>query len=266
KIYVGCAKWGRTEWLGKIYPKGTREKDFLEHYVRHYNSIELNATHYKIYGPDVISKWAEKANGIDFKFCPKVAKNISHFGNLSNKQYLTDRFLEGVDALGEHLGPIFFQVNERFSPNRKDELFSYLKTLPKDVQFFVEVRHPDWFSDKTAKNELFSVLQELKLGAIITDTAGRRDCCHMHLTTPKTFIRFVGSSLHPTDYIRCDDWVKRIKYWLNKGLEELYFFMHMHNEAKSPELSLYFIEQLNRQCKLDVKKPEFVAAFKKKSK
>src|SRR5213075_1367404 len=38
KVYVGCAKWGRVEWVGKIYPPKTKEKDFLEHYVQHYNS------------------------------------------------------------------------------------------------------------------------------------------------------------------------------------------------------------------------------------
>ena len=29
KVYVGCAKWGRTEWLGKIYPSKTKEKNFF---------------------------------------------------------------------------------------------------------------------------------------------------------------------------------------------------------------------------------------------
>jgi hypothetical protein len=71
KVYLGCAKWGRTEWVGKIYPAKTKEKDFLEHYVKHYNSIELNATHYKIYGATGIEKWGAKAAGKDFKFCPK---------------------------------------------------------------------------------------------------------------------------------------------------------------------------------------------------
>ena len=33
KIYIGCAKWGRTEWIGKIYPPKTKEKDFLQHYI-----------------------------------------------------------------------------------------------------------------------------------------------------------------------------------------------------------------------------------------
>src|SRR5690349_4521555 len=66
KIYIGCAKWGRKEWVGKIYPKGTKDAQFLEQYVKHYNSIELNATHYKLYNPDAIRKWAEKTNGEDF--------------------------------------------------------------------------------------------------------------------------------------------------------------------------------------------------------
>src|SRR5215213_268028 len=67
-VYLGCAKWGRKEWVGKIYPPKTKEKDFLDHYVHHYNSIELNATHYKIYGPDTIEKWGARAKGTDFKF------------------------------------------------------------------------------------------------------------------------------------------------------------------------------------------------------
>ena len=45
-VYIGCAKWGRKEWVGKIYPKGTRAAKFLEHYVQNYNSIELNATYH----------------------------------------------------------------------------------------------------------------------------------------------------------------------------------------------------------------------------
>src|SRR4029079_15544630 len=62
KIYLGCAKWGRKEWVGKIYPKGAKEKDFLTYYGQHYGSIELNATHYKIYGPGAFEKWVKQVN------------------------------------------------------------------------------------------------------------------------------------------------------------------------------------------------------------
>ena len=99
------------------------------------------------------------------------------------------------------------------------------------------------------------------MGAVITDTAGRRDCAHMHLTLPKTFIRYVGNSLHPSDFTRIDAWVNRMKYWLDKGMEELYFFMHMHDEATSPELTIYLIDKLNAECGLSLIKPTFIDAL-----
>lgn len=258
KVYVGCAKWGRTEWVGKIYPLKTKEKDFLEHYVEHYNSIELNATHYKIYGEPGITKWVEKAKGKDFMFCPKMYQGVTHRGSLKGKDFISNEFFRGITAFGEHLGPIFVQVSDTFTPNRKAELFDYLRSLPTDLQFFLEVRHPDWFGKQPIREELFATLKELKIGAVITDTAGRRDCPHMHLTVPKVFIRYVGNSLHPSDYTRTDAWITRMKYWLDHGLEELYFFMHMHDEATSPELTVYLIDKMNAACGLDLIKPKFV--------
>lgn len=258
KVYMGCAKWGRPEWVGKIYPLKTKEKIFLAEYVKQYNSIELNATHYKVYGEEMIQKWNDKAEKKDFKFCPKMYKGVTHYGNLKGKEIITDEFLKGISAFKEHLGPIFIQVSENFSPKRKDELFDYLKSLPNDLSFFVEVRHPEWYSDKAICEEYFTALKKLKMGAVITDTAGRRDCSHMHLTMPKTFIRYVGNSLHKTDYTRINEWVERIKYWLDNGLKELYFFMHMHDEAKSPKLTVYLVEKLNALCGLQLEKPVFV--------
>lgn len=260
KILVGCAKWGRKEWVGKIYPPKTKDTQFLDEYVKHYNSIELNATHYRVSVPD-IRKWNSKVEGRDFLFCPKVPQSISHFSsafqNPTTQDQLND-FLAAVSEFKEHLGPIFLQVSDKFGPKKKKELFDFLETLPKDVKWFFEVRHPDWFSENEQK-DLFNTLYKLNIGSVITDTAGRRDCCHMHLTTSSAFIRFVGNSLHETDYARIDEWVKRIKKWLDAGLQELYFFMHMHDEAFSPELSLYLAEELNKKCKLDVIKPTFVS-------
>ncbi len=257
KVYIGCAKWGRAEWVGKIYPEKTKEKDFLKHYVQHYNSIELNATHYKIYGPKGIEKWKEKAIGKDFLFCPKMYKGVTHYGKLTGKGFLTTEFFRGVLEFREHLGPIFIQVSDTYSPNRKDELFQFLQSLPTDVRFFMEVRHPGWFKEDSAK-ELFEKLHALNIGAVITDTAGRRDCAHVHLTVPKTFIRYVGNSLHPTDYTRIDAWIQRMKYWLNKGIEDIYFFMHMHDETTSPELTVYLVDKMNKECGLSLIKPTFV--------
>jgi len=257
-IYVGCAKWGRKEWIGKIYPKGIKEAYFLDEYVHHYNSIELNATHYKIYGPEAIRKWADKARGLNFRFCPKVPQSISHFSQLTNAGPQTTAFLEGILAFEQHLGPIFLQLSDKFGPSRSQQLIQYLASLPTDLQFFLEVRHPQWFSDEKARMELLQALRKLKIGAVITDTAGRRDCAHMDLPVPKAFIRFVGNSLHPTDYTRIDDWVNRIHYWLQHGLKELYFFMHMHDEAYSPELTVYLADKMKEVCGVEIMRPRFV--------
>lgn len=258
QVYIGCAKWGRKEWIGKIYPKGTKDVNFLEHYVKHYNSIELNATHYQVYGPETIAKWAARAKELDFKFCPKVPQLISHYSGFNNVDAVTTSFLEGILAFGENLGPVFLQVGEKYSPAKRELLFKYLESLPVDLQFFLEVRHPDWFADTIIRKELFDTLRSTGIGAVITDTAGRRDCAHMELTIPKAFIRYVGNSLHPTDFTRTDAWIERMKYWLNNGMKELYFFMHMHDEAFSPELTVYLVEKLNEVCSLHLKKPQFV--------
>ena len=212
-----------------------------------------------MYGEAGIKKWTDKAGNKDFKFCPKMYQGITHRGSLKGKNFITNEFFRGIVAFKEHLGSIFIQVSELFSPKRKDELFDFLRSLPTDLQFFMEVRHKDWFTKDEIRYELFTTLKEMNIGAVITDTSGRRDCAHMHLTLPKTFIRYVGNSLHATDYTRIDDWIKRMKYWLDKGIEELYFFMHMHDEAFSPELTVYLVDKLNKACGLDLQKPTFIA-------
>ncbi|HVM87324.1 MAG TPA: DUF72 domain-containing protein [Puia sp.] len=258
RIYIGCAKWARKEWVGKIYPKGTKATKFLEQYIKNYNSIELNLTYHNLYSPQEICQWAVQAKGKDFKFCPKVTKLISHESGFVNIGHLTDRFIESVLAFGENLGPVFLQVSEYYGPGQRDKLFNYIASLPKNLQFFLEVRHPDWFTKPEIRKELFDTLRSLNIGAVITDTAGYRYCAHMELTLPKAFIRYVGNSLHETDYSRIDTWIKRLKYWLDNGLQELYFFMHMHDEAYSPELTVYLVDGMNATCNLQLQKPHFI--------
>ena len=265
--YVGCTSWGRKEWVGKIYPNRTSEKDFLQQYVHHFNSVELNATHYKVYDETILRKWAEKVKNqtVDttgsnsvFKFCPKMYQGITHQGSLYGKEDLKQAFLKALVTFGEYLGPVFIQLSDSFSPKRKQELFDYMASLPNDLQFFLEVRHPDWFGKEDIRNELFTTLKQLNIGAVITDTAGRRDCAHMHVTVPKVFIRYVGNSLHKSDYTRCDIWVERMKYWQQQGLREVYFFLHMPNENTVPELAVYLIDRMNKEMDLNLMKPQFI--------
>lgn len=260
RVFVGGAKWGRTEWIDIIYPKGTREKDFLTHYVKHFNGIELNATHYKTYAESDTARWAEKAGDRDFMFCPKMLQSVTHYSNLSSvrARELTDKFLQGILGFGNKLGPVFIQLSERYTPARRDQLLFYLEQLPTDLRFCLEVRHPEWFENPEIRQWLFSQLDMLNIGSVITDVAGRRDCMHMEVTAPVTFIRFVGNALHPSDYERIDAWVERIGQWFDKGLQELHFYMHQPDELDTPALLDYFTDKLNRQCGFDLERPHFV--------
>lgn len=260
KIYLGAPKWGIKEWKGIIYPAKTKDADFLKEYIKSFSGIELNTTHYQIYPASTIEKWAELARIKDFKFCPKFPQSISHYSDLSSARAheITDRFLSSIVHFEETLGPLFLQLSDRYSPQKKAALYDYLQRLPRDLDITLEVRHPDWFLEPH-RNELFSVLQELGIGSVITDVSGRRDCAHMEVTSSTTLIRFVGNALHETDYMRINEWVDRLGVWLSRGLKEIHFYVHQPGELHTPELTKYLVDKLNENYQLKLESPIFMA-------
>jgi uncharacterized protein YecE (DUF72 family) len=262
QVHVGCAKWGRKEWIGQIYPPKTKEANFLDEYVKHFDCIELNATFYNVYGPDTITKWKAKAeSNPHFKFCPKFSQSISHIRRLKNAEDITTSYYEGIMAFGDKLGPLFLQLSDNYTPKSFPELKAYLEQLPKDVPVFVELRHKEWFAVAENQDKVFAMLRDLNIGAVITDATGRRDVVHMNLPTPHAFIRFVGNGLHPTDYTRVDEWVERIKQWQQLGLQSVWFLMHQHEEEFSPKLADYVVEKLNETLDTQLKRPQFISSL-----
>ncbi|HSC55168.1 MAG TPA: DUF72 domain-containing protein [Phnomibacter sp.] len=257
QLFLGCTQWKCDAWLGKIYPPKIKDNEILDTYIRQFNAIEMNAMHYRIFSPDMVSKWAAKAAGTPFRFCPKFPQSISHYSSFTNASVQTAQFIESIEALKEHLGPAFLQVGDALGLDKREQLFTYLAALPKQHRFFVELRHPDWFS-APAKEATATWLAQHGIGWVITDVPGRRDVCHMQLTTPVALVRFLGNNLHPTDYKRIDAWIIRIKHWLTQGLEQLYFFMHHPEEEGAPELIDYMAQRLQLQTGIPVKRPTFL--------
>jgi hypothetical protein len=55
-----------------------------------------------------------------------------------------------------------------------------------------------------------------------------------------------------------DDWIIRLKSWIDLGIRDIYFFVHQNIELESPFLSAYFIEKLNHQLGLSLQIPKML--------
>ncbi len=251
EVYVGCAKWNRSDLKG-FYPRGT--KDELKYYATQFNCIELNATFYKMPDFKQVETWKHKTPD-GFRFFPKLTDIISHYRRLINVQEPIENFCNAVSAFEEKLGMVFLQLHDNFSPKDFNRLEQVLRHFPKGIPLAVEVRNEQWFSDSSVSHRYTQLLEELGIANILVDTAGRRDMLHMRLTGPEAFIRYVGAN-HPSDITRLDDWVARIKKWRAAGLQKMYFFIHQNVEKESPLLAAYFIAAINKAFTLQLKVPD----------
>jgi uncharacterized protein YecE (DUF72 family) len=248
-IYVGLSKWGDPEWKTPLNATNTKDKDMLALYAMHFNGVELNATHYRIFDEANITKWAQQTNNNAFKFCPKMYNGITHKGSLANKEELTYQFLSSLDGFGNQLGPVFIQLSESFTPSRINELLEFLKFLPKNIQFFIELRSPHWYPLQGKYRNFLNQLYLLNIGLVITDTPGSRYTAHMLLTTPKLFVRFVGIGNTAIDKQRLANWQATLSDWYSQGLQEAYFFLHLHNEADAIQVAKEVQQSFNALLK-----------------
>ncbi|SEO08817.1 Uncharacterized conserved protein YecE, DUF72 family [Mucilaginibacter gossypiicola] len=259
-VYIGASKWGEKTWKGILYPHGLPDKNFLGVYGQNFNTVEFGPTFYGIYEPEVINRWAAQVSeSPEFKFCPKFPQIITHMRRLTNAEEQTIQFYQSSTGFGNHLGPLLLQLGEGFTPKSFPQLKAFLESLPPTIKVHVEVRHKDWFGNTHHRSDLFHLLDDLNIGTVISDTAGRRDCVHMELTTTDAVIRFVGNNLADSDYSRMDDWADRLKDWKEKGLQTVWFFMHQNDEKHVPEACVYFINQLNSRLGTSIKPPNIIA-------
>lgn len=256
QFYIGGTGWSMKEWVGTVYPAGAKTKDYLRHYANQFNTIELNTTHYRIPTIASVEKWYTETTP-DFKFCPKIPQTISHSRDLGLNSGQIEQFCTAIAHLQEKLGCCFMQLPPYFSSDRLPVLENFLKKFPKEIPLAIEVRHESWFARTEHAESLFQLLERYNTSTVITDVAGRRDVLHMRLTNNITMIRFVGNELHPSDYTRLNDWVKRVNKWYEQGLAEVYFFTHEPDNIQAPTIAKYLCEELQKFDHIATRGPKF---------
>ncbi len=254
---TGGTMWTVRPWRGKVYPEKDPMRTWASHYGRQFGSLEFNATHYRIYTPEKMAAWADEMPD-GFIFCPKFPAIISHYRRFGNCEGPTDDFIAGISALGNKLGPAFLQLPPHFAPKHSEKLEAYLKAWPRDLKMAIEFRHPEWFAGGRDAERVWKLLSELGIGAVISDTAGRRDALHMRLTTKFLIVRFGGYDGHKSDEERLKLWTKRIALLAKNGtpLESFDLLVHTTESVHTPETCRLFSKLMKETCGLKIKTPK----------
>ncbi|MES2965388.1 MAG: DUF72 domain-containing protein [Bdellovibrionota bacterium] len=253
RIGVGAPVWAVKAWCGKVYPFGTQTRDFLFHYSRQFNSIELNTTHYHVPDEETVLRWRDTTpNG--FKFNVKFLQDVSHRRPLASHEQLTRSFIARVMNLEDRLGLCFLQLPPTFMPDDLPDLRAFIAQLPAGFPLAVEVRHESFFRDHRLAPRFYDLLNETGKFVVITDVAGRRDVLHTSLPGARVMVRFIGNDRHATDDARIADWVARLHTWLNLGLEQVEFFVHEPEDRATPDVIANFIDRMNEECGLSIPK------------
>ena len=255
-VRTGGTMWTVREWRGSVYPRKEPIRTWPSYYGKQFGALEFNATHYRIYSEEKMAGWAEEMTG-DFVFCPKFPAIISHYRRFANCEGPTDDFIRGLVALGENLGPAFLQLPPHYAPKHSSKLIPYLKAWPRELKMAIEFRHPEWFTGGDEAERVWALLSELGIGAVISDTAGRRDALHMRLTTPFIIVRFGGYDGHVSDEIRIRNWANKIAELSEMGLKSFDFLVHTNDSLHTPDTCQMFSEIIRTVCDINVKAPTY---------
>lgn len=149
RLHLGTSSFSHESWVGPFYPPGTKPAEFLSVYARRYETVEIDATFYRIPAAAQARSWASKVPQ-GFRVSAKVPQVITHEKLLVDCEEDMKVFLAAMDELGDRLGPLLFQF-----PYFKGDAFAsvgaflarlepFLESLPSDRQFALEVRNKSW--------------------------------------------------------------------------------------------------------------------------
>src|SRR5436305_10609096 len=129
-IRIGCSGWMYDSWRGRLYPDREPKRRWLELYARHFDTVEVNSTFYRLARREAVAGWVRQT-GPEFLFSVKASRYLTHIRRLREIGEGVKRFYEPIEPLIEagRLGPVLWQLPENF--HRDDgRLAARLEGLP----------------------------------------------------------------------------------------------------------------------------------------
>jgi len=161
-LRAGTCGWSFADWKGTFYPAGT--KDELVYYAGVFNAVEVDSTWHHAPVARTVQSWARRAPE-GFVLCPKMPGEITHENLLVGSEALTSGFLDTIALLGDRLGPILVQLAPKLSSDHLPTLEPFLRALPTNLRYAVELRHRSWL--KTP--QVLDLLRELRMSVVMAD-------------------------------------------------------------------------------------------------
>lgn len=183
EIRIGTSGWNYKHWIGVLYPEGLAQKRWFERYQEVFDTVEINATFYRLPDPKVFEGWRNKARP-GFLYAVKVWRVITHRRRLKGVEDAWAQFVERVRLLGHRLGPLLLQL----PPGLKQDLpllRDFLALVPSDLFLAVEFRNTSWYAE-----EVYTLLRDHGAAFCIHDHP--RIPCPRVVTADWTYIRFHG--------------------------------------------------------------------------
>ena len=219
RYYIGTSGWHYDDWRGRFYPEKLPKAKWLDFYARHFPTLELNNTFYRLPKETVFNKWYGSSSE-GFIFSVKVSRFITHIKRLQDCHESLDNFMSRVALLKEKLGPLLYQLPPGL--HRDDGILTkFLASLPRELKHAIEFRHESWLTE-----DVFDILRRHHVGFCVFDMP--KLTSPLASTADFAYIRFHGSdSLYSSSYSdeEMADWSEKIAK-LAENLESVYIYFN----------------------------------------
>ena len=252
---IGCPVWGCRQWANDVYPEGTSTDDLLAWYSRAFPTVEGNSTFYGVPSKSTFEKWRD-TSAETFQFCLKFPRKISHELRLVNCEAELADWLDKLFVLQQanRLGPTFLQLAPSFSFAYFTQLDAFLRKLPQNWPWAIEVRHLDWFDGGDKEECLNGLLRELEIDRVLFDSRPLNSLSATDATEensqsrkPKSpfrttvtgrrpMVRLIGRNDAAEVIVYWEWWSNQIATWIKQGYQP-FILTHAPDDAFAPGLA-----------------------------
>lgn len=221
KIWVGTSGWVYKQWAGNFYPKGWPKKDEFGYYTRHFPTVEINATFYRLPSLAMVRGWHDKAPD-GFVFAVKGSRYLTHIRQLRDTSKGLQKYFRRLVPLANRTGPILWQLPPSFAKDAEtfERLERFLGKLPKTYQHAIEFRHPSWIDQQTV-----DLLQRYRAAHVWISS--QRMPFDTTITAGFVYLRFhglEGGAYHDYTDKELEPWAQALESAAERGLPAYVYF------------------------------------------